>query len=305
MQEFMRSIGFVPQAAAWFGLQLALMLLGALLAGTASWRRVASLPFMLACMLLPLVAPLPALPRALLACMGLLGLLKMTQLDFEPRWTAHHPVWHGLSPFDVSTAKPAASRFDARLLASVLAYALLLAAVVAALVLLPPERSLARDALRLLLGAAFVYTAMETGTEGLRLGHRWFGVDVPPIQQAPVLSRSVGEFWSKRWNRPVSAWLGEYAFLPLARRRQPLLALLSAFAVSAAIHAWMFYAALGLRAALSAAAFFLLQAPIVMLEAKWRVSRWPAPAARAWTLLWLLGTSPLFVDPLLHGLGSL
>jgi hypothetical protein len=27
-------------------------------------------------------------------------------------------------------------------------------------------------------------------------------------------------------------------------------------------------------------------------------------AARAWTLAWLLGTSPLFVEPLLRGLGS-
>lgn len=304
MQEFMRSIGFVPQAAAWFGLQLALMMLGALLAGTRAWRRVASLPPMLACMLLPLLAPLPSLPRALLACMGLLGMLKMLQLDFEPRWAAHHPVWHGLSPFDVSTATPARSRFDAGLLAMLLLHALLLALVVVALVQLPAQASLARDAGRLLFGAAFVYTAMETGTSGLRLGHRLFGVDVPPIQQAPVLSRSVGEFWSRRWNRPVSAWLNEYAFLPLARRRQPLLGLVVAFAVSAAFHAWMFYAALGLRAALSTAAFFLLQAPIVMLETKWRVSRWPAPVARAWTLLWLGGSSPLFVDPLLRGLGS-
>lgn len=304
MEEFAQSIGFGPRAAAWFGLQMLLMSIGALVAGPVRWRLVASFPLMLGCMLLPLLAPLPPLPRALLACMGVLGLLKMLQLDFEPRWAAHHPVWHGLSPFDVSTAKPAASRFDGRLLASLLLHALLLALVVVAVVQLPAESSLLRDAARLLLGAALVYTAMGTGTEGLRFGHRLLGVDVPPIQQAPILSRSVGEFWSRRWNRPVSAWLNEYAFLPIAKRRRPLLAVFTAFAVSAAFHAWLYFAALGLPAAVSAAAFFLIQAPIVMLEAKLRVSRWPSLAARAWTLLWLLGTSPLFVDPLLQGLGS-
>ena len=56
------------------------------------------------------------------------------------------------------------------------------------------------------------------------------------------------------------------------------------------------------RAALSGGAFFLLQAPIVMLEAKLRSSRWPAPLAHAWTLGWLLVTSPLFVAPVLRAL---
>ena len=304
MEVLTQALGPAPQAAAWFALQVGLMIAGALLAGPATGRRVASLAPLLACMLLPLLAPLPPLSRALLACMGMLGMLKILQLDFEPRWSAHHPVWHGLSPFDVSTARPAASRFDGRLFALLVVHALLLALVVAALVQLPAQDSTWRAAWRLVLGAAFVYCAMETGTEGLRFGHRLFGVEVPPIQQAPVLSRSVGEFWSRRWNRPVSAWLNEYAFLPIARRRKPLLALLVAFSVSAAFHAWLYYAALGLRAAASAAAFFLLQAPVVMLETKLRVARWPGPVARAWTLGWLLLTSPLFVEPLLQGLGS-
>jgi hypothetical protein len=297
-------IGPVPQAAAWFGMQLALMIVGALVARPTAIGRVALLLPMLACMVLPLLAPLPPLSRALLACLGMLAVLKLLQLGYEPRWAAHHPVWHGLSPFDVSTAKRTRSRFDARLLAMLVLHALLLAGAVVALVHLPAAHSPARDAWRLLLGAGFVYAAMETGTEGLRFAHRLFGVDVPPIQRVPVFSRSVGEFWSQRWNRPVSAWLNEYAFLPIARRRRPLLALAVAFGVSAAFHAWLYYAALGLRAAASAAAFFLLQAPIVMLEAKLRVARWPALPARVWTLAWLLGTSPLFVEPLLRGLGS-
>jgi alginate O-acetyltransferase complex protein AlgI len=234
----------------------------------------------------------------------MLGLLKLLQLDFDPRWAAHHPLWHGLSPFDVSKARRVDTRFDARLFVLLLEHAILLVAVVVGLVRLPAETTPLRGAWRLLLGAALVYTAMETATEGLRFLHRLFAVEVPPIQQAPILSRSVGEFWSRRWNRPVSDWLNEYVFLPLARRRRPLLALLSAFAVSALFHAWLYFVALGWPAAASVAVFFLLQAPVVMLETKWRISRWPAVAARAWTLAWLLASSPLFVEPILRGLGS-
>jgi hypothetical protein len=303
MDFLTEALGAPAQALAWFGLLVASIGLGALLAGPSSPRQLASLPALLACLLLPLLAPLPPLSRALLACLGMLGLLKLLQLDFDPRWAAHHPLWHGLAPFDVSKARRVATRFDARLFGMLVMHSLLLVVVVAALVWLPLELPL-RATCRLLLGAALVYTAMESATEGLRFVHRLFAVDVPPIQKAPVLARSVGEFWSRRWNRPVSDWLGEYVFLPLARRRRPRLALLAAFAVSAVFHAWLYFVALGLSAAASVAGFFLLQVPVVMLETKWRIARWPTLAARAWTLLWLLVTSPLFVEPLLRGLGS-
>lgn len=303
MQEFLRAIALGPQAAAWFALQLLLMLLGALVAGPSPLRRAASLLPMLGVLLLPILAPLPSLPRALLACMGLLSMLKLLQLDYEPRWQAHHRVWHGLAPFDVSSARPAPPAFDGRLFALVLLHAALVLALVAALLHLPDREAPTQSVLRLLLGTALVYTIMETATEGLRFLHRLAGQLVPPIQELPILSRSVGEFWSRRWNRPVSAWLGEYAFVPLARRRRPGLALLMAFAISAALHAWMFYAGLGLRAAGAVALFFLMQAPVVMLESKLRVTHWPTPLARAWTLGWLLLSSPLFVAPVLDGLG--
>src|SRR4249919_3093757 len=291
MKEIALALGLGPQAVAWFGLQLLLMMLASLVARPTPARRFASVPLMLACLLLPCIAPLPAIVRMILACMGLLAVLKTLQLDYEPRWARHHPVWHGLAPFDVSTARRAAPAFDARLFALVLGHAALLALVVVALLKLPPP---IHPAIRLFLGAVLVYSAMETATESLRFVHALFGFDVPPVQRVPAAARSVGEFWSERWNRPVSAWLTEYAFAPLVRKRRRVLALLTAFAISASIHAWMFYAGLGWRAAVSGGAFFLLQAPVVMLESKLRVARWPAPLAHAWTLSWLLATSPLF-----------
>ncbi len=303
LPELARYLGLGTEAAAWFGLQLMLMIAGALLAGRSPARRLVSVPFMLACLLLPLVAPLQALPRALLACMGLLAMLKLLQLDFETRWDGHHPVWHALSPFDVSTTRRVPPALDVRASALIVLHAVLLAGVIRGLLNLPEQASALREAWRLLLGAALVYSAMEAATESLRLGHALVGIDVPPIQHAPILSRGVGEFWGRRWNRPVSAWLGEYAFQPMVRRRRRVLALLLAFAASAALHAWMYFVAMGARAALSVTAFFLLQAPIVMLETKLRVAHWPAPLARLWTLSLLLVSSPLFVAPLLDGFG--
>jgi len=303
MLEFLRSLGPVAQIAAWFGMLLLVMLLGALAAGPTPARRIASLPFILAGLLLPLLAPSPPLLRVLLSMLGLLGTLKMLQLDFEPRWQEHHPAWHGLVPFDVSTARRVPPAFDLRGAALALGYSLLALVCAFALLRLPATGGWERSASRILLGAGMLYAAMEGATLGLLFVHRLAGIAVPPIQAMPIAARSVGEFWGKRWNRPVSAWLGEYVFGPLRRRRRPALALMLAFTASAAMHAWVFYAGGGLRAALAVALFFLLQAPWLMLESRLRVTRWPAWAGHAWTLGWLLATAQLFVAPVLEGVG--
>jgi len=156
MQEFLGAIALGPQAAAWYALQFLLMILAALVAGRSPWRRAASLPLVLALLLLPCVAPLPPLHRALLACLGMLGTLKAMQLGFEARWQSQHAVWHGLAPFDVSTARRAAPAFDLRLFAFVCLHAALLAACVFALLRLPATPDPAWLALRLLLGAGML-----------------------------------------------------------------------------------------------------------------------------------------------------
>ena len=303
MLDLFRSFGPVAQLAAWFGLLLALMVLGALVAGHSQLRRLASLPFVLACLFVPLFAPEPPLLRVLLSMLGLLGTLKMLQLDFEPRWQAHHPAWHGLVPFDVSNATRVPPAFDPRLLALVLVFALAVLACVHALLQSPADGRWTREAVRVVLGAAMLYAAMEAATLSLLFLHRLAGIAVPPIQVNPIAARSVGEFWGKRWNRPVSDWLGEYVFAPLRRRRRPVLGLVLAFAASAAMHAWVFFAGGGWRAALAMTLFFLLQAPVLLLESKLRVARWPEWAGRAWTLGWLLLLSPLFVLPVLDATG--
>jgi hypothetical protein len=52
------------------------------------------------------------------------------------------------------------------------------------------------------------------------------------------------------------------------------------------------------------ASFFLLQVPLLLLEAALGQQRWPSPLRRLWTFGCLMLTSPLFVAPTLITLGS-
>jgi D-alanyl-lipoteichoic acid acyltransferase DltB (MBOAT superfamily) len=123
---------------------------------------------------------------------------------------------------------------------------------------------------------------------------------VPVLHDVPIRSRTIAEFWSQRWNRVVSTWLRSTLFMPLARRRQPLLGLCAAFAVSVALHAYVAWAAVGGGPALWASIFFAAQVPLIVVERRIGVAGWPAPAARAWTIAWLCLLSPLFTEPVLR-----
>ena len=121
-----------------------------------------------------------------------------------------------------------------------------------------------------------------------------------PIQETPIAARSLRDFLGKRWNRPVSAWLHRFVFLPLARQRRPDLGLFCAYLVSGAIHAWFTLVALGAFAACEMAVFFGLQGVFILAEDRLQVHAWPVPLARAWTLTILLATSPLIICPYLR-----
>jgi D-alanyl-lipoteichoic acid acyltransferase DltB (MBOAT superfamily) len=126
------------------------------------------------------------------------------------------------------------------------------------------------------------------------------GAAMRPIQETPIAARSLRDFWGKRWNRPVSAWLHRFVFLPLARQHRPDLGLFCAYLVSGAIHAWLAWVALGAFAAFGMAVFFGLQGVFILAEDRLHVHAWPVPLARAWTLTILLATSPLIIGPYLR-----
>ena len=177
----------------------------------------------------------------------------------------------------------------------------------------------ASSAMRTLVGGASAYFLVD-GTARLTEGlASLVGFDLGPLHDAPILARSLSEFWSRRWNRSVHRWLDENAFRPTMRivlrraggvQRGPravrlamTAGVLAAFVASAMLHFVPVCVALDPAWAAVMGFFFLLQGALVALEERIGVARWPSPLARAWTLGVMYATAPLFVEPLLRSMG--
>ena len=157
-----------------------------------------------------------------------------------------------------------------------------------------------RMLVRWFAGGVAILAVAEMATAVLPLMGAALGVHIPPFFQSPYRSRSVNEFWTKRWNIPASEIFRRYTFAPIARRNITL-ALLMTFVISAIAHVLLTYVALG-RCGISlvCGSFFLLQPIIIAVERKLAVRRWPNLARRAWTFLVLAITAPLIIEPLLQ-----
>ncbi|PYL86100.1 MAG: hypothetical protein DMF23_02000 [Verrucomicrobia bacterium] len=66
----------------------------------------------------------------------------------------------------------------------------------------------------------------------LAIGWRAAGLDAKPIMKAPLRSKSVSEFWGRRWNDAFNRLALDFVFRPLARRQGIRIATLAAFLVS-------------------------------------------------------------------------
>jgi hypothetical protein len=154
--------------------------------------------------------------------------------------------------------------------------------------------------LRWLAAAIFGYMAWESFSSLVRFGARATGREPPPLHDHPILSLSIGEFWNKRWNRVVGAWLERTFFKPLARRRKPRLGLAAAFFASALLHAYFVWVPKGAWWAAMIASFFVAQLLFILLEHALHIGRWPIPLRRTWTIGLLLLSSPLHMEPCLQ-----
>ena len=156
---------------------------------------------------------------------------------------------------------------------------------------------------RLCAGVVLLYAGAQFVFDFARLGFLAAGWSLDSVHRTPIAARSLTEFWSRRWNRIVSAWLHGFVFLPLARRRCPRLGVFCAFLASGVLHAWPILVAVGVSGAFATLAFFVAHGAFVLAEHRLRIHAWPAFIARGWTLVVLLGSSPLFVDPGLRVFG--
>jgi hypothetical protein len=152
-----------------------------------------------------------------------------------------------------------------------------------------------------------VYAGVCAGYRFVAAIYAAIGFRTPALHEAPILSRSVQELWGERWARPVSTWLAETFFKPLARKRRPLAGALAAFLASAAFHAYAIWIALGFANGLAMASwmfgYFVVQAVVMALERSLGVRRWGARAGHVWTVSWMVATAPLFLEPAVRVLG--
>jgi hypothetical protein len=235
--------------------------------------------------------------RGLSALVGFVGLLRIVDIvrSREP-WSAWRRVLHVLSFVDSRTLRRAPPHLDFLALGRTLLWAALAAA---GFYVAHSPRPLVRWG----GGLVLAYAVIESGYVFAGAAYRALGFVAPRLHVWPVASLSVGELWGVRWARPVSTWLRETCFRPLARRGHPMLGLLLGFVVSAIGHAYPVLVAMDLPTAAMMFAFFLVQGIVVIIEARLGASRWSRPARRAWTVTIMVASSPLFVEPALRVLG--
>jgi hypothetical protein len=152
-------------------------------------------------------------------------------------------------------------------------------------------------------GLVFVYSAIESGYPAIRAAYRAFGFETPRLHDLPIASLSVAELWGTRWARPISAWLRDTCFRPMIRRRRPVLGVVLAFAASGLGHAFPVVVAGDPTMAGLMFGFFVVQGIFVVGEAVLGAARWPRGARRACTVLLMVASSPLFVEPTLRVIG--
>lgn len=189
-------------------------------------------------------------------------------------------LWPGMDP---EPFRRAATAPDEGLLAGgavrALAGVLLLA--------LPPGPPLL-DALRRLAGAGLL---VHFGLcDVLAAAWRRQGVAVERLFDRPAASRTLAEFWGRRWNRAFSTVARERVFRPLARRWGTGAAGMAAFAFSGLVHELLLSVPAGGGYG-GPTAYFLLHGFLVARE------RRRAEPSRLRTLAWVVLPSPLLFHP--------
>jgi hypothetical protein len=200
--------------------------------------------------------------------------------------------------FGTKTIAPRPRRLDIKSLLHFIVAAAILALALAILrTVAPAGPSLL---LRWLAGGIAVFCFGETISGSHDFLNAMLGLDAPAPMRSPVLSASINEFWTRRWNVALSELLFHpLIFAPLARRGLVVKALFAAFGVSALLHTLVCFMALGRwPISLAFGAFFLVQPLLILAERALNIRRWPILSARIWTLGTLAVTSPLFVEPI-------
>jgi hypothetical protein len=246
-----------------------------------------------------LAGPIP-LVRGLFA-LNFMAVFRMIDLVRcrEP-WSVGRRIVHALSFIDSRLLRRERPRIDAGALVVALVWGGLAMLAFHVVRDVAPRCAVGQLWLRLGGGLVFAYATIDAGYVVVRAGYRAMGFVTPPLHVWPLASMSVAELWGTRWARPVSHWLRETCFLPLARRGHPALGMLLGFVVSAFGHAYAVLVAAGPAMATMMLGYFVVQGLVVVAETRLGIATWPRAVRRSWTLAIMLATSPLFVVPCLR-----
>ena len=119
---------------------------------------------------------------------------------------------------------------------------------------------------------------------------RFCGYDCRRLFRAPLLSRSLGEFWSRRWNLAFTELVQETVYRPVAARWGPAAATMAGFLFSGLLHEVAI--SLPVRAGFGGPLlYFFLHGLLVLFERRFRVG------GRLWTFAWLIVPAPLIFHP--------
>jgi hypothetical protein len=164
------------------------------------------------------------------------------------------------------------------------------------------------------LGIAVLLVTVHLGYADVLSGLlRRAGFPVQRLFDGPLASRSLEEFWSRRWNRAFVE-MDRLLFVPLLRPLGPVGSLIGVFVISGLLHELAISFPAGAGWGLPSC-YFLLHGVLVALERHLlRPRRWHGALARVWTWSWLLAPLPLLfhtpfrqalVVPLFHELHQL
>jgi len=240
--------------------------------------------------------------RPLWVIVAFVGLLRVVELT-RGTWPVESRLVHVLSVVDHRRLVRAPPMLDARGLGAAVAWEVTGWLAFRGLLAMGHPARPADWLVRWLLALVVVYNLSAGAYRVLEAAYRAIGFVPPPLHVTPAAARSVQEFWGERWNRTVSLWLGETFFWPLARRRRPLLGAVSAFVVSAVLHAYIAWIAVGWGFGAVTFGYFVAQALVILLERALGVRSWPRWAGHAWAIAWMAGLSPLFTEPMARAFG--
>ena len=160
----------------------------------------------------------------------------------------------------------------------------------------------------LMLGLSFT---VHFGIFNLLVGFwRWRGVKVSPLFKAPLLSKSLTEFWGQRWNLAFSEMTALAVFRPISRQISANpngkgIAMTVAFVFSGLLHE-LAVSVPPLAGFGWPTLYFVLHGFAMLIEVRCKKQglRWLSSSiwGRVWTLSWILLPLPLlFHRPFLEG----